>query len=155
MKSLKTCAVSVLLLLCYTQSSAQNKPVPTIHEDYNKPKLFSDLPQKMKLDIKAYEALLALPVGETVKTPLIGKAHLFGTIVSKSDPNDLNVSSIVVKCKNRLGATLTFTRLRNTDGTISYIGRIISFKHIDAFEIVQENGEYLLIKKDLYDLVSE
>ena len=53
------------------------------------------------------------------------------------------------------GAALSFSKLMKEDGSISYIGRIISFQHGDAYEIILENGQYFFVKKDFYDLVND
>jgi hypothetical protein len=61
----------------------------------------------------------------------------------------------VIKSSNRVGSAFTFARLRNEDGNFSYQGRILSRKHSDAFEIQLENGQYVLTKTQLYDLLNE
>jgi hypothetical protein len=61
----------------------------------------------------------------------------------------------VIKSTNKVGATLALSRMINPDNTITYRGRIMSFKHGDAYEIANENGSYYLIKKGLYDLYEE
>jgi hypothetical protein len=76
-------------------------------------------------------------------------------VVSKSDPIDPKVKSVVIRSTNRLGATMTFTRVTKEDGSYSYLGRIISYKNSDAYEFAQENGSYVLVKKHLYDLFNE
>lgn len=135
-------------------AAAQNK-FPLTEPDYNKPALFDDLPSKLPFDIKVVEALLDLSEGQSLSIPLTKAVRFQGTVVSKSDANDPNLKSIVIKSSNRLGATFTFSRLREEDGSISYQGRILSFKHSDAFEIQLENGQYVLTKKKFYDLLNE
>jgi hypothetical protein len=76
-------------------------------------------------------------------------------VVSTSDANDLNIKTVVIKLINRQDARLTFTQLKNADNSVKYIGRIISLKHGDSFEIAYENGQYYFSKKGLYDLVNE
>jgi hypothetical protein len=155
MKILKSGALCVLLCIACMSTYAQNLPLPVSEPDYNKPKLFADLPDKFKLDLLSFESLLELPEGQTVNVRLTGPFNYHGTVVSTSDPKDVNFRSVVIKAINRQGATLTFTRTKNTDGTYSYIGRILSHKHSDAFQIEQENGQYVLVKKHLYDLFNE
>ncbi|MBD0279521.1 MAG: hypothetical protein ICV81_16390 [Flavisolibacter sp.] len=99
------------------------------------------------------EPLLELPVGATVNTKATDKLQFSGTIVSKAE--DKTVKSIVVRLANRPSATLTFTRITNTDGSVSFLGRIISMKHGDAYNIVQEHGQLVLQKKGLYELFTE
>jgi hypothetical protein len=53
------------------------------------------------------------------------------------------------------GAAFTLSRLINENNTLSYRGRIMSFKHGDAYELAMEEGAYYLIKKNAYDLYDE
>jgi hypothetical protein len=154
MKILKSGTLCVLLIACALGSMAQ-KTLPVSEPDYNKPRLFADLPQKFALNIKAFELLLDLPEGKTINVPLTDRLRYQGAIVSKSDPADTQVQSVVIKSTNRLGSTFTFTRIRKEDGSYVYKGRLLSYKHSDAYEIQQENGQYILNKHHLYDLYSE
>ncbi|HYH14505.1 MAG TPA: hypothetical protein VD794_04770 [Flavisolibacter sp.] len=154
MKILKTGALCVLLHALALSSNAQNN-LPLSEPDYNKPKLFDDLPSKFPLDVKLLELLLDLPIGQSLAIPLTKGLRYQGVVVSKSDASDPNLKSIVIKSTNRGGAIFNFTRLRNEDGSNTYMGRILSHKHGDAFEIEFEDGQYILNKKQLYDLFNE
>lgn len=129
--------------------------MPLNEPNQNKPQLFTDMPQKMKLRISDLEDLLELPVGTSIKTFIAENFNFHGTVVSKSDPSHKDVKSVVIKSTNRKDATLTFTKTIRPDGTVRYLGRIVSFKNGDAFEIVKENDHYVLQKKTLYELVNE
>lgn len=154
MNYLKSGALCVLLTVAVMSSKAQEAPALK-EPDYNKPKLFADLPQKITLDLTPIAPLLDAPVGEQVNVHLGGNFNYRGTIISKSDPSDAAVKSIVIKATNRLGAILTLTQVRNADGGVSYIGRILSRDHSDAYDIRFEEGKYVLAKKHLYDLINE
>jgi hypothetical protein len=154
MKILKASAICVLFSICYFSSSAQDE-LPLNEPDYNKPHLFSDMPQKMKLRISNLEDLLDLPVGASVKTLITDNFNFHGIVVSTSDAANTTVKSVVIRSTNRKGATLTFTKTIKPDGTVKYLGRIMSLKNGDAFEIVKENDQYILQKKILYDLINE
>lgn len=154
MKILKTGALSVLLSLCFISSNAQK--IPSFSEpDYNKPKAFADLPQKMKLDVQTFEKLLLTDVGNKINLLIAPGFNLQGVVVSKSDPIDVQSKTVVIRATNREGATFTISRINNTDGTFSYNGRILSFKHSDAYEITQEEGQFVMVKRNLYDLFNE
>lgn len=144
-----------LLTLCYLHSSAQGSTLPTNEPDYNKPKLFSDLPAKMNLRLADMESLLNLPVGAQVNSQVASGFSLVGTVVSKSDAKDALVKSVVIKSHTRQGATLTFTRITKEDGSYSFIGRMISKGSGDALEIAKEGTEYIIRKKGTYDLINE
>ena len=152
MKVLKTSAICALLALCFLHASAQEK-IQVKEPDYNKPHLFDDLPQKMKLRVSDFANLLNLPVGASVKTFLADNFHFKGVVVSAS--GDETVKSVVIRSTDRIGATLTVTKTYKEDGTARYLGRILSLKNGDAFEIVKENDQYVMQKKNLYDIISE
>ncbi len=57
MNQLKSCVICVLLTICFMNSKAQQ--VPSFREpDYNKPKLFADLPEKSSNKTAEAEGLL-------------------------------------------------------------------------------------------------
>lgn len=154
MKTLKTIAIIALFGLSSLCSNAQEK-IPVNEPNYNKPKLFEDLPQKMNLTISDMQSLFDLSVGTSVMAKLTKNFHFKGTIVSKSGNAETSVRSVVIKSTTRQGAVLTFTRITNEDGSLIYRGRIISKESIDAYEIVKENDQYILEKKNYYEMVRE
>lgn len=154
MKTLKTIAITALFGLSFLSSKAQEK-IPINQPDYNKPKLFEDLPQKMNLTISDMESLFDLSVGTPVMAKLTKTFHFKGIIVSKSGNLGTSVRSVVINSTTRKGAVLTFTRITNEDGSFIYRGRILSKESIDAYEIVKENGQYILQKKNYFEMVRE
>ena len=123
--------------------------------NYNRPKLFDDLPQKIILTISDMEPLFDLPVGTPVMAKLAKSFQFKGTIVSKSGNNGSSVRSLVIRSSTRQEAILTFTKVINDDKSFVYQGRIISMSSIDAYEIVKENDQYILQKKNFYEMVRE
>jgi hypothetical protein len=103
------------------------------------------------------ESLFDLSVGAPVMAKLTKSFYLKGTIVSKSGSAESSVRSVVIKSttNTRQGAVLTFTKIRKDDGSYTYRGRIISRESIDAYEIVKENGQYVLQKKNYYEMIAE
>jgi hypothetical protein len=127
--------------------------VPINEPDYNKPKLFADLPDRVDFNPNNLSNLFELQVGQSVNLPISSDFTFSGLVVSKSD--DPKSSSVVIRSTNRVGARLVFTKVSDSDNTIKYIGRIISLQHGDSYEIVFENNQYYLKKKGLYDLINE
>lgn len=154
MKSLKTTFVFILLSVCYLHSSAQNNP-PVNEPDYNKPKLFADLPDRISFDISTIDNLMNLRVGSATRILPTTDLLFVGNVISTYSPQNGSVKTIVIKLTNRPGATFTLTKITNKDGSIIYKGRIISRSNGDAFEITKERDQYFLIKKNLYDLMNE
>jgi hypothetical protein len=154
MSILKACAFCAFLIACGISSFAQGK-VPINEPDHNKPHLFADLPDHMPIRVSNLETLFNLEIGAPVNVTLSGNFHIIGSVISKSPEKDLNVKSIVIKSINRKGAIFTYTKTVKEDGTVKYLGRIISTRNSDAYEIVKEEDQYILKKKNLYDIISE
>jgi hypothetical protein len=131
------------------------KKLPVSQYDFNKPKLFKDLPDRINVPLKNFDNVFDFEVGKSVDLPFASNFQFSGTVVSKAEDVASNVKSIVIKSTNKVGATLALSRMINPDNTITYRGRIMSFKHGDAYEIANENGSYYLVKKGLYDLYEE
>ena len=153
MKLTRTCLMGFVFSLFIAGAQAQE--IPINEPDYNKPQLFSDLPSSIELQLSAFESLLSSAVGAKINFTITPGFIFNGHVVSKSAPKDRNVQSIVIKSTNYEGATLTFTRVLLEDGTIRYLGRILSMNNSDAYELSHANGKYYFNKKHLYDIMNE
>lgn len=154
MKMLKTGAICVLICLCTTGAHAQQPP-PLPAPDIDKPRLFADLPPKISLDVQLAEAFLKAEPGQAFSLP-VGPGHAMPcVVVSKSDAADTETQTVVARLTNRPGAALTLTRTRAADGRYRYRGRVLSFKHGDAYDLTYENGQLLLVKTDRQELINE
>jgi hypothetical protein len=146
-------ACCMLCSLCSLAQGAQNKTLPINEPDNNKPKLFADLPDRVDFNPNNLANLLELKVGQSVNIPINSGFDFSGQVVSKSD--DPKSISVVIRSTNRVGARLIFTKITDENNNIKYIGRIISLKHADSYEIVFENNQYYFKKKGFYDLIAE
>ena len=155
MKNLRHWTLAVFLFAGAVTAQAQQDLPHIRQQDYNKPKLFNDLPEKFLVSADALQTLLAVPVGEGVTIPLHAQFRFKGVVVSKSDPADKKLSSVVIKSTNRQGAVFTFTRIIEDNGEIIFRGRMMSLQNSDAFTLVQEGTAYKLVKQHLFDVVSE
>ena len=154
MKSFKSIAFVLFFGLNWLFSTGQEK-IPINEPNYNKSKLFEDLPQKMFLAVSDLEPLFDIALGAPVVAKLTPGFQFKGTIVSKTGDSKTLVRSVVIRSATRQGAALTFTKIINEDGSVVYGGRIISMESIDAYEIVKENDQYILQKKNYYEMVRE
>jgi hypothetical protein len=125
--------------------------------DYNKPKLFTSLPDQILLDKKILSDLFLAETGKEITLGFEDKTipEFAGKLISVASKYENKLQSIVVRSSNFNGATLTLSSTTMADGTINYTGRIISFQHGDAFELQKKNDEYYFVKKNLYELVNE
>lgn len=153
MKNLVKGFICLSLFSICLQSNAQKLPVR--EPNMNRPTLFQNLPNKISCRINDLSALLQLEIGKPVSFSLVDNLNFQGVVSSVASKIDNTLNSVVIRSTNFPGAALSFSRITKEDGTYSYVGRIISFQHGDAYEIGLENGQYYFIKKGFYDLVNE
>lgn len=153
MKKLKVFVLSFILICFYQVSHAQEQERTINTPDYNKPKLFSDVPDKLNMKLKSADALFDLKVGSSFFTQLADQFSFTGIVISKVD--NASFQSIVIKSTNRKGAILSLSKIKKGDGSFIYKGRILSRNNADAFELANENGQYILQKKNYYEIISE
>lgn len=155
MKFLSVIAFCMLFFRCLQAGAQIQKDVPVSQYNYNKPKLFKELPDRISFRINNLDTIFNKEIGKRITLSLSPDFLWQGTIVSKAEDAQANVKSIVIKSFNKAGASLALSRIINENNTITYRGRIMSFKHGDAYDLVSENGAYFLIKKNVYDLYEE
>ncbi len=157
MKNLRTTAVCVSILFYSLCTSAQNAAIPINEPDYNKPVLFSNLPDKIPVSMNDISSLFATPVGREINLSLSAQNNLqfTGEVISSVNKYANSMQSVVIRSSNYNGARFTVSKVIATDGTVTYTGRIISFQHGDLFELQKLNNELVLVKRNFYDLVNE
>lgn len=164
MRNLKPLMAAILLsvssVCAYSQDAA-----PVSEPNYNKPHLFSNLPDNIKVNINSLKHLLTTSVGDAISSNLrdenasnpIGEDPFVfnGQVISTANKYNNKMQSVVIRSANFNGAGLIFTRFTNEDGTTGYSGRIISFEHGDAYELQLIDGNYQFVKKKFHQLVNE
>ena len=155
MKNVLSYALCVILVIMTTHANAQiQNKLPITEPDYQKPKLFNNLPSILTLNVGQVNAALNKQDGAEVDIQLADQLSIQGVIISSSDKKNGHQKSIVVKCTNWPGTYLTLSSNdKNSDLNIN--GRLLSRQYGDAFEIEKKNGNYYLQKINLYDLLSE
>ena len=159
MKNLRTlfvCTGILLTQLC-VHAQKQDHPVPVNQPDLYRDRLFQRLPDNIPVSITQLTGLLATPIGNSVNIELSDKSslHFEGKVVSAAGKNGSRIQSIVIKSTNYVGANLTFSKTTLPDGTVSYSGRMVSFKHGDLLELKNQSGQFSFVKKNYYELVNE
>src|SRR5688572_1160018 len=104
MKELKALAFCVLLSIACIRLSAQTN-IPLNEPDYNKPKIFSDLPQQMILQTAEADLLFNLRAGDVAKAQLTTQFFINGTVVSYGGTK--TTKTIIMKIPARNNAILT------------------------------------------------
>lgn len=158
MKNLKLSGLCLLSILCCATVSAQGK-VPLNEPDYNKPKLFNSFPDQIPVDVNELQNFVNsnAEAGSEAKLRSVNNkvAGFGGKIISSASKFQNTMRSVVVRLDNFNGATLTLSSSVQSDGTVTYTGRIINFKSGDLYELQKINNQYFLIKKNYYELVNE
>ena len=159
MKNLRTTLVGVCITLSIATTAQENR-IPINEPDLNKPKLFQHLPDVIAVNTEDLNSLLNSPVGKSINVNLADRSaatafRIEGEVVAETKQADNSIQTISIRSSNFPGASVTFSKIINTDGTIRYSGRIISFKHGDLLELQNRNGQLVFIKRNLYDLVNE
>jgi hypothetical protein len=153
MRTIFTGIFSMLFIL-FSQGQVQgNSPVK--EPDYNKPKMFADLPEVMELKTTDLELMIDLPMGGNINSFMVDGFPMKGVVVSKSGEPTSDVRSVVIRLMNRPGSTFCVSKVKTENGETKFIGRVISMNNSDAFEIALVNDKYVLRKMHLFDLVNE
>lgn len=153
MKNFTKGLIFLSIFLVSIKLSAQELPVR--EPDLNRPSLFQNLPARINCRVNDLSALLHSEIGSTISFSFSGTLNFQGVVTSVASRFENTLQSVVIRSTNFPGAALSFSKLIKEDGTISYVGRIISFQHGDAYEIILENGQYFFVKKSFYDLVND
>ncbi|OSZ76912.1 hypothetical protein CAP36_10785 [Chitinophagaceae bacterium IBVUCB2] len=158
MKNLRTAVLCISTMFLYLSSSAQKNDKPPVTEpDYNKPRLFDNLPKTIPVNIVELNTLLSSEVGSKASIGLSAAANIKfdGDVVSSASKYGNSIKSVVVRSSNFNGAQLTISRTTSPEGVVSYVGRIISFQHGDLYELQNQNGQFVLVKKNYHELINE
>ena len=153
MKTFTKGLIVLSIFLINIELSAQALPVR--EPDMNRPMLFQNLPEKISCRVNDLTPLLQSEIGSTVSFTFTGTLNFQGVVSSVASKFGNTLQTVVIRSTNLQGAALSFSKLIKEDGSVSYIGRIISFQHGDAYEIVLQDGQYFFVKKQFYDLVNE
>lgn len=157
MKNLRTAALCVSVMLYSLCLSAQHEKPPVTEPDYNKPKLFNNLPDKIPVSLDEINNLLNAEIGlsASLKLSTTSNMRFDGEVVSSASKYGNSIKSVVIRSTNYNGARFTVSKLTSPEGIESYVGRIISFQHGDLYELQTQEGQLVLVKRNYYDLVNE
>lgn len=157
MKTIRTPLLCATLVLFSLFASAQNDKPPVTEPDYNKPRLFDDLPARIPVSTADLKSIISASAGQQASLTLSPASALpfDGQVVSVASKYNNKIKSTVVRSANFKGATFTLSRVVNDNGSTYFTGRIINFKYGDLYELKNEDGNYVLIKRNYYELVNE
>ncbi len=157
MKNLRNAALCVSALLCSLCLVAQNEKPPITEPNYNKPKLFNNLPDKIPVSSDEINRLLNTAVGQTTSLKLSTTTNIEfeGEVIYSASKYGNRISSVIIRSSNYNGASFTISKITSSVGVVSYVGRIISFGHGDLYELQKLDGQLVLVKRNYFELVNE
>lgn len=158
MKNLRTTVICVCITVCSLYSAAQDQKVIINEPNYNKPRLFDNLPELIPVSIDNLNSLINSKPGVSINTTFstdTKTAPFEGNVVSSVSKYEDKVQTVVIKSTNYNGATLYISKVTTEDGTIKYNGRLMSFQHGDLYVLQQKDGGFMLVKKNFYDVINE
>lgn len=158
MKNLRTTVICVCITVCSFYSAAQDQKVIINEPNYNKPRLFDNLPEVIPFSIDNLNSLVNSKPGISINTTFSNDtktAPFEGNVVSSVSKYEDKVQTVVIRSTNYNGATLYISKVTTEDGTIKYNGRLMSFQHGDLYVLQQKDAGFVLVKKNFYDVVNE
>jgi hypothetical protein len=118
-------------------------------------RLFNDIPDSLLLSEQQIGSLFNLTAGSPVDLAVTDNFHLKGTIKSSIQKYE-NLKSLIIESSNYKGAMISLARRTEDDNSIVYVGRILSSKHDDGFELRKnESGQYYFRKIEVNNSIVE
>ena len=135
----------LMTVLMTLPGKAQIHP-PLNQHPSDKPFLFSQLPEKFSIPVTALKAIFAVPSNAGVNLSLSEKLKIEGIVTARRaiSPEQLSIN---IKCTNYQNALLNLSRITEADGTVSYIGRMVSLQHGDVLLLWAEKGQYNFVRQ--------
>ena len=141
MKNYRTIILFAGFVLVSMFSFSQEQKIPINEPDYNKPRLFAGFPDKIVLSTDQLNEMMSAPLGRNTNFRLSvdNDLQFQGEVISTASKYNNSIQSVVIRSNSFEGARFTLSRITNTDGSVRYSGRIISFKpvsytHLDVYK---------------------
>lgn len=150
----KTSLLFLFAFCIYAKASAQKVLTPGQPQGV-KPRLFKEISDSLPVNTSKLQPLLILKRGQVASIRLSDKFIFKGTVINSVNKYQDAIQTTIIKSVEYPDATLTISRVKRSDGSIVYRGRIISFQHGDCFELKNENGRYVFFKRNFEDMVNE
>ena len=151
MKSICVC-VSIACMFTMLDAHAQNLPPFSRHLP-EKATHFKQLPAKISCSATSLQNFFSATINQNITVEMSASLKVEGVVIAKAviSPEQLSVN---VRCSNFQDALLNISRIKEADGSFSYIGRMVSPLHGDVLLLWQENGQYTFIRqKQLLSMV--
>lgn len=156
MNTVRACACCVFLLFALLRSAGAQPLNPASKDaDQPRPALFADLPDSIAVDFSQLTLIANMANGAVVKTVLSPGFTIQGTVVSVAETQTPLMRSVVVRLSSKLGAAFALSRIEEAPGKVVFLGRMLSRRHSDAFELVNTPEQYYLVKRSYAEMSEE
>jgi hypothetical protein len=136
---------TIACMLTAINADCQLTP-PLNQRPAEKAPLFSQLPEKISCSAVSLKNIFQASVNSTISVTISPSMKIEGLVLAKVavTPEQLSIN---IRCTNFQDALLNISRITETDGTFSYIGRMVSPRYGDVLLLWQENGLYSFIRQ--------
>lgn len=145
MKNLSPSIFCLLLLFSCIRPAAQESTVKESVTD--RLSLFEQLSQRTNCHINDFVSLLESSDGKQVSIQKADNLQFDGTVSSVATKSENTEKNIVIRSGNIAEVALTFSKITNDNGSLSFAGRIICFLEADGYKITFENSKYIFVNK--------
>lgn len=147
------CLWGTLLCMSMAFTASSQVQAPLNQHPVEKAALFAQLPEKISIPVSALQRIFSGTPGSNLSVSISPQMKVEGTVIAKVavTPEQLSIN---IRCSNFQDALLNISRITESDGHFTYIGRIVSMKHGDVLLLWEDNGQYSFIRqKQLLSMV--
>ncbi|GAB2815266.1 hypothetical protein [Ferruginibacter profundus] len=140
--------VLLLLLFVTTGSFGQNNAT-------NKPEQFHDFPTVIDCSASLLSSIFNTAAGQNITLSLPGNFLFSGKVTSNLVKYN-NLQTAVIQSAVLDNTIFSVSKIKNTDNSITYLGRIINTRYFDGYELQRNtDGNYQLIKIETSRLMQD
>ncbi|MEO6404187.1 MAG: hypothetical protein ABIY51_05270 [Ferruginibacter sp.] len=111
-----------------------------------RPKIFENFPESIVISDAKLQNLFQSVDGQDINLAVSSSFNFPGRVLSNVAKYN-NLQSITIKSEIFNNAILHLSRIKNDDGSISFVGRILNEHSFDGYEIVRNlDGTYIFKK---------
>lgn len=148
------CVWGTITCMVLSLSANCQSPLPPVNQrQAEKSSLFNRLPEKISCATASLAGIFSASLNSNINVSVSEAMKVEGVVVAKVavSPEQLSIN---IRCSNYQDALLNISRIKEADGSFSYIGRMVSPQHNDVLLLWQENGQYAFIRqKQLLSMV--
>lgn len=147
LKKMKTIIIAAAIIISNNVSGQFTPPVN--EPNYNMRKVFIAVPDSVNMDIALLTAILDRQAGEAVTIKSGTNIIMDGVLQSVTTKYNGVIKTALVSITGSDKILFSFARVMETVDKPVYRGYIIGKNTGDCFELIEKNGQYILVKKEI------